>query len=324
MQFSSGLPKAGANYYKWKWCKTHNANLDVLVPSPADEDFTYLTNTITKGYTFEYTDMFGFKHFDASSVKLGPLSLGSKTGLYQIPPVSPSLAPFNVTETSPHWDQNTLSMVIDTTALQGDGVYEFRLELYNSAGNLVSALPRQTFQVPHESSFTPSVNAPNQLLTDLSGSNASGMKLLLRIDNQHCEGGLYKIKKDGSEASSDCCGFVKYGTASANLEVSFKASHPNNLAEFGFSISKGTCVDNAMSNMTNAGGWVIGDANGYVRGADSIYRKNFFPPQLLGICNAGGKAAFAENLSVLALAIDGNSRLSQYDDYDVAAFALEP
>lgn len=324
MQFSSGLPKAGINYYKWKWCKTHNANLSVLNASPADADFTPLTTPISKSYTFEYTDMFGFKHFDANSVKLGPLTVGTQTGLYQIPPVNPAMAPFNVPESSPQWDQNTVSMVIDTNALQGDGLYEFRLEIYNSAGILVTGLPRQLFQVPHVSTFTPSVFAPDAMLSNLAGANADGMRMVLRVDNQVCEGALYKIKKNGTEVTTDCCGFVNYGTAASNLEVSFKASHPNNLAEFGFTITKGTCVDAAMTNQTQASGWVIGDANGYTRDGASIYHKTFQPPALLGICNGGGKAAFAENLSVVALATDGNYRLSSYDDYDVAAFALEP
>ena len=324
MQFSSGLPKAGINYYSWKFCKTHNADLSVIVASPGPADFVPLTTTIFKGYTFEYTDMFGFKHFDTNSVKLGPLSVGSQSGLYQIPPINPAMAPFNVPESSPQWDQNTLSMAIDTTSLQGDGLYEFRLEIYNSAGNQVTAMPRQLFQVPHVASFSPSVFAPDAMLASLSGANADGFKMLVRIDNQHCEGGLYKIKKNGVEVTTDCCGFVNYGNAASNLEVTFKASHPNNLAEFSFTITKGTCSDAAMSGQTNASGWVIGNANGYVRDGASIYHKTFNPPALLGICNSGGKAAFAENLGLYALAIDGNSRQSQYDDYDVAAFALEP
>jgi len=324
LQFSSGLPKAGINYYKWKYCKTHNADLSVLVASPTDADFVPLTSTIFKSYTFEYTDMFGFKHFDTNSVKLGPLAVGTQSGLYQIPPINPAMAPFNVPESSPQWDQNTMSMVIDTAGLQGDGLYEFRLEIYNSAGNLRTGMPRQLFQVPHVASFSPSVFAPDAMLANLSGANADGFKMVVRIDNQPCEGGLYKIKKNGAEVTTDCCGFVNYGNAAANLEVSFKASHPNNLAEFSFSITKGTCSDPGMSGQTNASGWVIGNANGYVRDASSIYHKTFHPPALLGICNSGGKAAFAENLGLYALAIDGNTRQSQYDDYDVAAFALEP
>jgi hypothetical protein len=214
---------------------------------------------------------------------------------------------------------------MDTSALVGgDGLYEFRLEIYNSAVNRVSALPRQLFQVPHVSTFTPSVFAPDNMLDNLVGTNADGMKMLVRIDNQQCEGALYKIKRNGVEVTSDCCGFVNYGTAAANLEVDFKAHHPNNLAEFSFTITKGTCSDPGMSGQTNASGTVIGNANGYIRDSASIYHKTFNPPALLGICNAGGKAAFAENLGVYALAIDGNYRLSNNDDYDVAAFALEP
>jgi hypothetical protein len=269
--------------------------------------------------------MFGFKHFDSNSVKLGPLTVGSQSGLYQIPPVNPAMAPFNAPESSPQWDQNTVSMVVDTAGLpEGDGLYEFRLEIYNSAGNQVTGLPRQLFQVPHVTTFTPSVFAPNEMLTNLIGANADGFNMVVRIDNEKCTAGIYKIKKNGAEVTTDCCGFVNYGNAAANLEVAFQAQHTNNLAEFSFHITKGTCSDPGMSGQTNASGWVIGNVNGSTRDASSIYRKTFHPPALLGICNAGGKAAFAEVLGVYALAIDGNARLSQYDEYDDAAFALEP
>jgi hypothetical protein len=69
---------------------------------------------------------------------------------------------------------------------------------------------------------------------------------------------------------------------------------------------------------------VIGNTDGYVRDNFSIYRKDFSPAQLLGVCAAGGKAAFAEHLHVYALATNGYSRLTHLDASGLAAFALEP
>lgn len=329
MQFSSGLPSAQATYFRWKYCKIREANLDVLNANPADADFIALTPGLAKQYSYEYLDIFNYKHIAYDSVNLGPVTKGSETGLYQIPPVSPTLPPFSIAASkNPNWDQNTYGLVVDTNALQGDGVYEFRLEVFNSAGVQVNNFARQLFQVPEPTNFSPSIFAPDVMLANEVGTGntatASGMKLVLRIDNQPCEGGIYKIKKNGAEVTTDCCGFINYGNAAANLTVSFKAFHPHDLAEFGFTIKKGTCSDPGMTNQTNAGASVAGNTNGYVRNVDGIYAKNFVPPTLLGICNAGGKAAFAEDLDVVALATDGNSRLSKYDAHDLAAFALEP
>ncbi|HEY6081940.1 MAG TPA: hypothetical protein VIU45_00700, partial [Chitinophagaceae bacterium] len=70
---------------------------------------------------------------------------------------------------------------------------------------------------------------------------------------------------------------------------------------------------------------VIDSASGYTLSA-GIYSKHFTPQQLLGTCYNGGtgKAAFAENLSVAAMATDGTYRQTGNDAGDIAAFALEP
>ncbi|MBS1645088.1 MAG: hypothetical protein JST36_08645 [Bacteroidetes bacterium] len=329
MQFSSGLPNSQASYFRWKYCKTHSATLEPINLSPNDGDFTPISSPISKQYSYEYKDIFLVKHLAYDYVHLGPVNKGSESGLYIIPPVNPSMAPFNIPIIkNPNWDQNTVGMIVDTNSLPGDGVYQFRLEVFNSNGDLIGNYSRSLFQVPEPSAFSPSVLAPDNMLTNLTGSGlgatASGMKLSLRIDNQRCEAEIYKIKKNGSEVTTDCCGFINYGNAAANLTVGFTAAHPHDLAEFDFSITKGTCNDPGMSLQVNAAGDVAGNVNNYIRNGSGKYVKNFFPPTLLGICSSGGKAAFAENLGVYALAIDGNSRLSGYDAHDVAAFALEP
>ena len=327
VQFSSGLPKPQVAYYKWKYCRTHNADLQVLVANPSDADFTDLANPVSKSYTFEYTDPITLiKHFDSKAVPLGPVTVGATQRLYRIPPTNPSMAPFNVPESNPFWDQNTYSMGIDTNSLDGDGLYEFRLELYNSTGAKVTNIPKSIYQVPHAATFTPSVVAPDvmQVLPSPGATVSEGFEMKVRINNQRCEAAVYKIKLNGVEASPDCCGFVKYGNPNADLEVSFKAMHPHNHADFSFTVQKGTCSDAPMSAAANAHGDVAGHVNGYLRNANGIYKKTFEPPTLLGVCNAGGKGAFAEYVYVNALTIDGNQNMDGYDASALAAFALEP
>lgn len=332
LQFGSGLPSTGVKYYRWSYRKVKEADLsDTGITA-----YTRLSNPISKGYTFEYIDGGGHKQFGSNSFKLGPYPIGGTPDLYIIPPTSPAMAPVNAPESSPFWDQNTVSVTFDSK-LDGDGLYEFKLELFNGAGHLVN-VPKasQFFRVPKPDTFSPSILAPDNMLIE-SGGNVSAYKMLVRIDNQSCKAAVDKIKiltgPDYVDASTDCCGFVKYNPAQKNnnslIKISFQAYHPNNFANFGFVVQKGTCNDAAQKNATNVSGMVIGDAPAgdgvpYVRSTASIFSKTFSPDTLLGICSSGGKGAFAEQLSVSVLTIDGNIRLYSRDASGLAAFALEP
>lgn len=322
LQFSSGLPSAGIYYYRWSYKKVANADL-----SPASDIYHALTNTVYKGYTFEYLDAMNVKHFGSNSVKLGPVPAGSYNDLYIIPPVNPAMAPFSVTESSPFWDQNTYSITFDSSSL-ADGLYEFKLELFDKNGSLLSGIAKTTFQVPDYSSFAPSVNAPDALLENPVAATADAYKMLMRIDNGQCDADIFTVKVNGVESASDCCGFVSYkpNNVEASIGLSFLAAQPNNFAVFSFGVKRGTCTDNNLTGIAGASGMVIDSANGYARGSSSIYDKSFTPLQLLGTCyDAGtGKAAFAETLWVAAMATDGTYRLQGNDRSKVAAFALEP
>jgi len=74
----------------------------------------------------------------------------------------------------------------------------------------------------------------------------------------------------------------------------------------------------------DAAGMVIDSASGYTL-SGGIYDKHFTPADLLGACydDGNGKAAFAETLSVIAMATNGTFRVKN-DAGKVAAFALEP
>ena len=244
------------------------------------------------------------------------------------------MAPFNAPETDPQWNEPSyanLSITFDSSDLRdasnatGDGLYEFKLELFDQAGILLTNLPKATFKVPDFNTPGLSVNAPEDLLETTGLNTADGFNILMRIDNSPCQADIYTVKVNGSPASSDCCGFVAYepGGVEATLDLSFQAEQPNNFAVFDFSVERGTCGYVAAAD-TN--GMVIDSAGGYIRNSSSIYDKAFTPAQLLESCYGGGtgKAAFAETLSVYATATDGTYRQTSKDAGKVAAFALEP
>lgn len=323
IQFGSGLPSNGMKYYRWSCRKKRNADL-----SPASGPLTILNNELFKSYTFEFFDALMHKHFDQKSFRLGPVSHGGTDNLFLIPPASPTQAPVNAPNTEhPNWDQNTASVRFDSAQLD-DGLYEFKLEIFDSSGNKVPHLPRQLFQTPGYSSFTPSIDATDEYLVLSDPTHADAFRMNVRIDNQHCEADIYKILVDGVETTPNCCGFVKY-LPSSDIEIRFRAYHPHNFGDFNFVVKKGTCNDPVQTAATNTSGMVIGSTyNGaienYHRNVASIYSKTFSPATLLGICGGDGKAAFAEHLHIDGLATNGNVVLNTFDAGALAAFALEP
>jgi hypothetical protein len=321
VQFGDGFPNNGAMYYRWSYQKLRDSLLNPVTAGPQQ-----LINAISKPYTY-----FVFPHFYVNSVPLGPVTVNGVHNLFRIPPADlPGAAPFNVPEPNPHWDQNTVTASFDSKSLiGGDGLYEFKLEIFDQNGGSVS-LPRAAYQVPDPGTFAPSIDAPNDYLY-LSGPNADAYKMVMRIDNNAPQAEIYKVEilQGGVyvEAASDCCGFVKYDPAQINnpnlIKITFKAYHPFNFADFGFGIQKGTCNDPVQRAATDAGSMVIGNTNGYTRDGFWIYSKTFSPATLLGICLAEQKAAFAESLTVQPLATDGTSQALGSVGTTVA-FAIEP
>lgn len=340
MGFGSDLPNAGIYYYRWSYKQVKNALL-----APVADSYKALLpagGAVNKGYEYVYIDSHGDEQFGANSVKLGPFTVGGNDNLYIIPPVQPNMPPFSVPESSPLWWEQTYNMntisfdsaaLMNGTAPGGDGLYEFKLELFDQAGNLLTNIPKATFKVPDYNNANFSVNAPDELLDSPTFTTANAFNVLMRIDNSKCNSGIYTVDVNGAPASSDCCGFVKYapGGVEADLELTFLATHPNNFAVFSFGVDKGTCGDVPIAD---AGGMVIDSTYTTLSPivysyqlSGGIYGKHFTPAQLLGACyNEGtGKAAFAETLSVIAMATDGTFRVTANDaPYQVAAFALEP
>lgn len=310
VKFGSGLPNNGAKYFRWRAIKVANADL-----SPFSGASThYLDDPLTKPYYIEYTDIFGDEQTLTRNHQLGPVS--GTPGLFYIPPSSP----FNwqgETDASATWQYaDTVAASFDSNGFDGDGLYEFALELFDQNGNEIFHDPT-IYKVPRLNDSGQTENAPAEFLMQHGG--IWDFKMYVRIDNSPTVCDIHDAQVNGN--LSGPCGFIKYtDLAAQQVRLSFQAYHPNMFATFSFGVIKGNNTENCPGDTS---GFVFSSTPGYTRSGNGefVSTPNLRPSNMLGTCTKG---AFSENLSVYGLHTNGYDRLQVFDSGDVNAFALEP
>jgi hypothetical protein len=332
--FGSTLHASGVTHYR---C-SHKRHSDADVPA----SWTIHKESVYRVYEDEINDGVNppFQHRKGFDLK-DP----SYEDLYIIPHHEASLqagipAPAGTLLNRDWMSEDFVITSINSTELLNE-LYDFKFEFFRIVAGTPErvSVPKSTFQVPNPDDITmslplsntgyASVNYPDFHAADYVQqdpgvpANAIAFKMTFRVDNNLCNAEIDNItvmNSDGTTTDSDtACGFATYNDKNTSeVEFSFAATHPNNFAVFSFGVIRGN--GNACPT-ADTGGMVIGNSsNGYTL-AGGKYSKEVPIAGLLGPC---AQAAFSENLSVHALATDGSNRLSGYDDYDVAAFALEP
>ncbi len=250
-------------------------------------------------------------------------------------------------------------------ALAAAGKYELKLELFRVGPGPAHAVTQVDFTTDNVTIKTPLIPAPfgwddvnyrtvphdagypaddqeDRVIRDPGTGHIMAFRLVLFVDNNPCSAEIYSVQTGSGVAGP--CGFLQYPTpltdVSPEATIRFRASHPNNRARFVFGLTRGStgyipdaCVPSVPYNWGPYPYPLVGDSpvNGFARDpATGIFSKNIPVGTLLGSC-PNGKASFAENLSVYALAYDGWSRLyyiagiGYLDAYGVpTSFALEP
>jgi hypothetical protein len=201
------------------------------------------------------------------------------------------------------------------------GRYEMRLELFDTAGNLVNWTDAGIeLKVPTD----PAPFGTGDVHTALAGSynrilaadgKTLGFRMVVRVDNNRCVADVHPL--GGAVSPDPVCGFHNYSSPGDTAMLSFMARHPNNFATYSFSTVRG---DGPSLAVAGAGG-TVGDGgnNGFVPAGAFQYAKSIPVSTLLGACP---NAAFSEQLTVGATATDGYGTLSIYNMTDHAAFAL--
>ncbi len=261
---------------------------------------------------------------------LGPRTVGGTPHLYEIPPALPPLGQWSI----PNAVLDTQSAVIPTTAVapgvafdangvplasdQG-GLWQIRVELFNSAGALVDpeALGIR-WRVPESSDLSGTIATRDAATLGLVNAAQNTMAITVRVDNNPTYARIDAPQVGGSTAA-DQCGVMNYSARAQAVAVPFHALQINRFARFDFYVQRGAVLPPEYRVAAAAA-------------ASVATMPGAIPPSppgdplptvgsLLDSCNLAG---FTEQLLVAHLGTDGWSRLAQYDSSAARAFVLAP
>ena len=240
--------------------------------------------------------------------KLGPQPVGSTPNLYEIPPALPPDGQWSI----PDAVVDTTSAAFPSAALApldgGEGDYRFELTLFDAAGAVVNANTLGiNYVVPTTLDLTATIPTANASLLGLVTA-AGRLVFQLHIDNNPCAAAMQPPEISGS-VSADPCGLLRYGPGDS-VTLRWTAFHPHRFATFKHGVVKG--ATELPAPMTSSG---------VVTPPPGTHAETHSAAALLGSCTIAG---FAETVSAWAMATDGWSRQSQYDDHAIQAFALAP
>jgi hypothetical protein len=309
-----GDPVGALTHYRWKYRRITDGFLNAPLILPA---FKYMDGALSKPYTYITLDSGGNKVFNTGYFTLDvPVGTGK---IYKIPHTDADVDTGDPTAEWKTQDTDTINIGSNTDALS-DGIYEFMLELCNSAG-VVQTVADNVFEIDltsAELTSTPAIDVNTDYIFPASGF-VTGFRFLIRIDNNITSAQIFNARvhnQDGTIATTDTqCGFAKYQVPASGdtMEFLISAVQVHRYGRFSFGVSRG-----------NSGGvFSAADQTAFPPAlpTDPTFSYSASLSALLGSCD---KAAFAENLYVYAFHTDGSIRYSAFDSAAVAAFAVEP
>ncbi len=315
-------------YYKWSYRRlTEGDGTPLASPGP----WTPLKRTVVRHYAKPASGG-GVSHVP---YPLGPVPVGPQTDLFEIKPaaVPPGGIEWTVVDeredlASGHFETQKLGTGANDCekAFNAAGKYELKLELFKGNGALVDwtaegvGLQVTGVPAPFGTGTVTAQNASNYHRIPGPGGHTMGFRMVLRVDNNCCEAAVMPVSGTGLTVTP--CGFIEFGPGATAL-LHFKASHPNNFADFDFNLTRAvstTLHQASVSGRVGTSPVPTDDAtHNYNLTPPGDYRETFTVLELLGPCS---RAAFAETLHVWSRATDGYHRMSHLDRHGVDGFAL--
>lgn len=313
------IPSSGIKHYRYSYRRVNV----VANTGASDPTWAPIATSLARGYRVEYSDR--LPTYEAYPV--GPITLGSHSGLFEFKPQTPLPRPTDpATVVAREWTSGNLSEIgaiwntllsapplSDDNTIDDAGDFEIKIEVFDPAGNQV---------MPGAATFRFLARNADGVTTRLAipAEEAGGAYVFrVHVDNNHVSAELPQPSVNGVAASDDC-GFLRYEPGDV-VHIQYLAAHPNNHAVFGFGITRGS---NGMPSASTLAPYVeVAAASAPTstipyNKVSGAYQRDFTPAELVGACV---NAAFAASLGVYRKATDGHQRLGP-DVPRLIAFAL--
>jgi len=252
------------------------------------------------------------------SYPLGPQTVGTTPNLFAIPPALPPVGDWAYP--SPAYDlanaQFPTTSLPTTVETGTNGMYQLKLDLYDSSGNPVDITATGIkYYVPSTVESDGTVDTVDASTLGLVVGNSFIFSVY--VDNEPTQAALPEVSTSVNSTVIDPCGILLYNTAGDNADIEYLAYQPNNFLDWTLDVVRGTSGSVAYTaGNTSAGAPLPGTPADFINSTTSLTRA--LPPATTG-CT---QAAFAVNLYCASRATDGWNRLSGNDRSASIAFAL--
>lgn len=320
-QFGDALPNEPVSYFRWLYRKTHNETLSI---NPSASWKVLPIDGLSRNYTYPVLDG-GTLDFRSGAYSLGPVEIDGGP-VFKIPPFDPQQADVEGVTPSAnplarwnHYERVHIGQ-INSNRLDGDGLYEFRLQMLDQHGNPANLSP-SFFRVPQQGVGGDTEAMPAAYLRTLVSGTV--FQIRLRIDTATTHVAINEVSFPAHpESEMTDCGFMEYDSLADALQLSFEATHPQDFAIFSFNLERGR-------KQSTGSHFALGDTRGMVSGSAppytltaGQYRGSFAVSNLLSGC--GSQAAFAQVLNIQGLHTDGHQAGVFFRKTAINAFALTP
>jgi hypothetical protein len=258
---------------------------------------------------------------------LGPQTVGTTPGLFEIPPAVPPQGQWTIVDAvadtaSAQFATDIagiapgITYLADGTPVGSDqsGLFQLQVALFDASGNAVNITTSGIkYVIPTSADLTQTINTADAstIAQPGGGTLVQGNDLIvsLYVNNNRCFAGIHAPTINGT-AADDCCGVLTYASGDS-VTMAWTALQTGGFATFNFDLYRG-----ANEVWTDDGQPVGGGAFSESQSVGTLMGPN---ASCAETCTLAG---FSQNLGVYAMATNGWSRLSGYDSSAVWAFVL--